>query len=46
MYYGVEQSERRLRGRVKGVMNPVEKTGLRVGKMSPLPQLLRIVLVV
>ena len=46
MYYGVEQSERRLRGRVKDVMKPVEKTRLRVGKMGPLPQLLRIVPVV
>ena len=46
MYYGIEQSERRLRGRVKDVMKPVEKTRLRVGKMGPLSQLLRIVPIV
>ena len=46
VYYEVEQSERRLRGRVKDVMKPVEKTRLRVGKMGPLPQLLRIVSVI
>jgi hypothetical protein len=46
VYYGVEQSERRLRGRVKDVMNSVKKTRLRVGKMGPLSQLLRIVPIV
>jgi hypothetical protein len=46
VYHRVEQSERRLRGRVKDVMKPVEKTRLRVGKMGLLSQLLRIVPVV
>jgi hypothetical protein len=46
VYHRVEQSEGRLRGRVKDVMKLVEKTRLRFGKMGPLPQLLRIVPVV
>jgi hypothetical protein len=31
---------------VKDVIKPVEKTRLRVGEMGPLPQLLRIALIV
>jgi hypothetical protein len=46
VYHRIEQSERRLRGRIKEVMKLVEKTRLRVGKMGLLPQLLRIMPVV